>query len=132
MKNKILEILNQSKRRVSFVRIPLEITDKFLSAFMKNQDKNVLDFLPRKYIIVIEFEGKYYKLDAFNLVEISKNLFEFQKNILEYYPDENTYRFLYDKNGFYLDVDTLDGFNKYKNDSRKNLKDELCGVEEDE
>ncbi len=113
MKEQILNLLNENKRKVFFVRIPLNVTDKIFSIVMKEQNENVLDFIPRKYIIVMEFEGKFFKLDPFNFTTISENIFEFKKQISEYYPDDNSYRFFYDEkdNGIFLDFDSLNGWN---------------------
>lgn len=134
MKELILNLLNENKRNVFFVRIPLNVTNKMLPIIMEQQKGIVFDLVPRKYAIVIQVEGNFFKLDPFKFITISENIFEFKKQISEYYPDDNSYRFFYDEKdkGFFLDFDDLNGWNQYCLDSRKNLKDELWGKEEDE
>lgn len=132
MISKTLNLLNQNKSNIFFVRSILEIDDEFLSLFLEEQEESAFELLPRKYIGVIKLENKFYRLDPFNFREISEEVLEFKKSISEYYPDEESYRFMYDKekNEIYLDLDDLSGFNEFTKDSRKNLKEELWGKDE--
>lgn len=134
MQAKILNLLNENKRQVFFVRIPLEITDNLLSLALNLQEKNTLEFIPRKYIAVIKIKGRFYKLDPFSFIEISEDVFEFSKQVTEYYSDVNSYRFFYDEedDGIYLDFDDLSGWKQFCFDSRTNLKAEIFGEKKDE
>lgn len=127
MQKKILNLLNENKRQVFFVRIPLEITDNLLPLTLNMQCAKNLECIPRKYILVIKLEGKFYKLEPFKFVEISENIFEFLKSITNYYSDSDSYRFFYDEEekGIYLDFDDLSGWEKFCSDSRANLKAEI-------